>query len=111
MPVKSMSAPFQLPSIHPNSTYTQGFGGKVEAGESIHAAALRELHEEAGIHSSDATKCGLIRFEFEGDAVALLVHVFRATQYTGTPQPPFPCVLYFLSNPRTLYFRNRHRER
>ena len=63
----------------------QGFGGKVEAGETVHAAALRELHEEAGILASDATKCGSIRFEFEGDPVALHVHVFRATQFTGVP--------------------------
>jgi hypothetical protein len=69
----------------------QGFGGKVESGETVYAAALRELHEEAGIHTSDAIKCGVIRFEFEGDPVALHVHVFRATQFTGlSPRPPSP---------------------
>jgi 8-oxo-dGTP diphosphatase/2-hydroxy-dATP diphosphatase len=65
------------------SIFPQGFGGKVEAGESVYDAALRELHEEAGVHASDATKCGVIRFEFEGDPVALQVHVYRATQFTG----------------------------
>ena len=67
------------------SIFPQGFGGKVEAGESVYDAALRELHEEAGVHASDATKCGVIRFEFEGDPVALQVHVYRATQFTGLP--------------------------
>ena len=67
------------------SIFPQGFGGKVEAGESVYDAALRELQEEAGVHASDATKCGVIRFEFEGDPVALQVHVYRATQFTGLP--------------------------
>ena len=64
------------------SIFPQGFGGKVEAGESVYDAALRELQEEAGVHASDATKCGVIRFEFEGDPVALQVHVYRTPPLT-----------------------------
>jgi hypothetical protein len=74
----------------------QGFGGKVESGETVHAAALRELHEEAGVHTSDAIKCGVIRFEFEDDPVALQVHVFRATQFTGLSSSPSSFSLNFL---------------
>ena len=89
----------------------QGFGGKVEAGESVEAAALRELHEEAGIHASDATKRGIIRFEFEGDPVALQVHVFKATQFTGPRRLPRPRHLPPPLNQKLLPIRNCGRER
>eukprot|EP00051_Salpingoeca_urceolata_P006043 m.80326 g.80326 ORF g.80326 m.80326 type:complete len:188 (+) comp14659_c1_seq1:1046-1609(+) len=62
-----------------------GFGGKVEAGETVAEAAARELEEEAGIKATDAVKCGMLHFEFEDDPTWLEVHVFRATQYTGNP--------------------------
>jgi len=61
-----------------------GFGGKVEGNETIAEAAQRELKEEAGIIALDLCECGLIDFEFLGDPLILVVHVFRATKWSGT---------------------------
>lgn len=60
-----------------------GFGGKVEAGETILQAALREMEEESGAIVSDAVKCGELLFEFEDDPVLLEVHLFKATAFSG----------------------------
>ena len=62
-----------------------GFGGKIEPGETILAAALRETHEEACVAPTDAALVGHLLFTFVGHAEALEVHVFRATAFTGTP--------------------------
>ncbi|RUP16372.1 7,8-dihydro-8-oxoguanine triphosphatase-like protein [Jimgerdemannia flammicorona] len=62
-----------------------GFGGKVEAGETIEAAAYRELEEEAGITTDVLEKVGLLWFTFRGDTKGLEVHVFRAASYNGVP--------------------------
>jgi len=62
-----------------------GFGGKVEAGESVLEGALRELEEEAEIQAKDARPRGRLLFEFEGDETILDVRVFSATEFDGTP--------------------------
>jgi|SRR5687767_5448283 len=62
-----------------------GFGGKVEAGESIEDGARRELREEAGIEASSLAMIGMLTFVFEGDPVALEVHVFRTDAFAGEP--------------------------
>lgn len=60
-----------------------GFGGKVEAGETIEEAARREFREEAGIEIHALEKAGLVDFEFEGNPEILEVHIFRAREYQG----------------------------
>lgn len=64
-----------------------GFGGKVEAGESLYDAAVRETEEEAGVRVTDAALVGNLRFVFRGSPERLEVHVFRATAFTGTVAP------------------------
>lgn len=58
-----------------------GFGGKVEPGETLLAGALREMEEESGVAvaASDATLVGHLVFTFEATgAEELHVHVFSA---------------------------------
>ena len=62
-----------------------GFGGKVEAGETIEEAARREFREEAGIEIPVLEKAGLMDFEFQGNPEILEVHIFRAREYEGEP--------------------------
>lgn len=63
-----------------------GFGGNVQAGESIERATARELMEESGLRLEQAEKRGLLQFEFEHDVPPLEIHVFAVTHYTGEPQ-------------------------
>ncbi|KAI8148189.1 NUDIX hydrolase domain-like protein [Fennellomyces sp. T-0311] len=62
-----------------------GFGGKLEPGETVLQAAHRELEEESMIKALNMTKVGINLFTFENDPIALEVHVFRSTEYQGTP--------------------------
>jgi 8-oxo-dGTP diphosphatase/2-hydroxy-dATP diphosphatase len=68
-----------------------GFGGKIEEGETIEQAAIRELHEECCIVPKDMEKRGVILFKFdengnpfEGNPV-VEVHIYSVTQFEGEP--------------------------
>lgn len=65
--------------------FWNGFGGRVEDGESIEEAAKRETFEEAGIHVPNIQKLGISEFEFEGESDTLEVHVFKAEDFAGEP--------------------------
>merc|ERR1712203_136690 len=62
-----------------------GFGGKVEAEESILQGAIREVKEECGLvlEPCDVVQLGFIDFEFENDPIHLEGHIFEAQNYSG----------------------------
>ncbi|KAI1312298.1 hypothetical protein EDD11_002988 [Mortierella claussenii] len=62
-----------------------GFGGKLEPGETTKQGALRELEEEAGItvQPEKLIKAGLLLFLFENDPMALETHVYKTYEYEG----------------------------
>lgn len=75
-----------------------GFGGKVEAGETIEEGAKREMQEECGVVIETMEKVGIHEFEFEkkparnassndvgGRGEILEVHVFRVDTWSGEP--------------------------
>ena len=71
-----------------------GFGGKVNDGESIENAAKRELFEESGLTVSHLEKIGVLDFSWVASAKALVnqvgqilqVHIFKVVDFFGQPQ-------------------------
>jgi len=66
-----------------------GFGGKVETGETIEQAAVREMREEAGVslETTDLISHGSIQFHFDDNPDTILhVHIFRAETWFGEPK-------------------------
>ncbi len=63
-----------------------GFGGKVEEGETIEEGVKRETLEECGITLTQMEKVGIHEFEFASKRGDILeVHVFRVSDWTGDP--------------------------
>ena len=65
-----------------------GFGGKVEAGETVAAAAIRELKEETGVKASVKHLRPVARLAFQfpaNPAWSQRVHVFLVTRWKGDP--------------------------
>ncbi|XP_011832319.1 PREDICTED: 7,8-dihydro-8-oxoguanine triphosphatase isoform X3 [Mandrillus leucophaeus] len=71
-----------------------GFGGKVQEGETIEDGARRELQEESGLTVDALHKVGQIVFEFVGEPELMDVHIFCTDSIQGTPTesdvPLFP---------------------
>jgi 8-oxo-dGTP pyrophosphatase MutT (NUDIX family) len=65
-----------------------GFGGKVEAGESVASAAVRELEEEAGIRAAEGRleRMAHLTFRFPAEpSWSQVVHAFLVTAWDGDP--------------------------
>ncbi|MBX4189912.1 8-oxo-dGTP diphosphatase [Candidatus Parcubacteria bacterium] len=64
-----------------------GVGGKLQDGETVEQAALREMQEEIGVDATlaDLIKVGDLKFHFK-DGKAFNVHVFLVDSWTGEPR-------------------------
>src|SRR3989344_8079112 len=62
-----------------------GFGGKIQDGETIEEAARREMEEESGIVAINLEKAGILTFEFKDDPTLLEVHLFKIHDFEGEP--------------------------
>lgn len=60
-----------------------GFGGKVQEGESLEDAAKRELYEESGLVAQVLEKRGVVNFAFQDGSRSRQVHIFRVLEFTG----------------------------
>jgi 8-oxo-dGTP diphosphatase / 2-hydroxy-dATP diphosphatase len=63
-----------------------GFGGKVNTGETLEKNVLRELKEECGILAKDIRKKAVLNFFFENDPEEYIeVNVFGIYAFEGDP--------------------------
>jgi len=62
-----------------------GFGGKVQEGESIEEAMKRELKEETGLYVRSFEKRGVLEFVYQDDNVIHETHLFCVTDFDGAP--------------------------
>jgi 8-oxo-dGTP diphosphatase/2-hydroxy-dATP diphosphatase len=62
-----------------------GFGGKVEQGETIEEGARREMKEEAGIEINKMNKLGILEFVYQDGSGNMEVHIFYVKEFEGNP--------------------------
>jgi len=65
-----------------------GVGGKVESGESIEEATIRECQEEIGVTPEDIQKVAILTFRYaaeDGKSDDVRCHVFVAHSWEGEP--------------------------
>ncbi|MBC7223030.1 MAG: NUDIX domain-containing protein [Anaerolineae bacterium] len=79
-----------------------GIGGHVERGEDIHAAALREIREEAGIAVRDLRLRAVLHVDAGRPHPGILVFVFTARHAAGEPQPTSEGTLHWVPREQAL---------
>jgi 8-oxo-dGTP diphosphatase/2-hydroxy-dATP diphosphatase len=63
-----------------------GFGGKLQEGEGIEEATVREMLEESGVKVFDLDRFGVLDFEFHDKRGNILeVHMFTTSNFEGEP--------------------------
>jgi mutator protein MutT len=62
-----------------------GVGGKIDPGETIEQAAVRECQEEIGVTPEDLEQVAFHRFTFPDDTPDMLAHVFLCRSWKGEP--------------------------
>lgn len=67
--------------------YFNGFGGKIEAGESIKQAAIRELYEECSLQvtEDELIHAGTLNFLFRESGLKISVDTFLCDNFSGQP--------------------------
>ncbi len=65
--------------------YWNGFGGKIEPGETPKQAAVREIQEECGLHALELSPAGKLYFHFDDDPRRIEGYLFRTSRFTGDP--------------------------
>ncbi len=63
-----------------------GYGGKVEEGESVEESARRELREEAAVECAVMDKRAELVFNFARDKKTILSHVYFCGEFSGEPK-------------------------
>ncbi|MDE0451474.1 MAG: 8-oxo-dGTP diphosphatase [Gammaproteobacteria bacterium] len=60
-------------------------GGRVEAGESVEAAAIREVAEEVGVRVQALELRALLRYDDPAEGLAMEGFAFVSSEFDGTP--------------------------
>ena len=60
-------------------------GGRVEAGESVEAAAIREVAEEVGVRVQTLELRALLRYDDPAEGLAMEGFAFVSVEFDGTP--------------------------